>query len=125
MKLLINIVLPLILLVLQFSLKYFIDRKATVFNFVISILEVPLSIIFLGLSFFAAYVMTSETNIDQGFIWFLVTLFLAIISIFIWRRSVHQFENERFISATLLGILNLFISVPILVYSIMTLIVTQ
>lgn len=118
MEILINILLPVLLLMLQFSLKFFIDRKVNAFNFVLSILEFPLSTIFLSLSFFAAFLMTNKSRLEEGFALFLITVIITVFSVFFWRRAVNHFENEKFLYAFLLGLLNFSISIPLLLYSI-------
>ncbi|WP_163717235.1 hypothetical protein [Mangrovibacterium lignilyticum] len=113
--------LPLMLLTLQFCYKFFIDKEATTYDFVISILELPLSIMFLSLSFFAALVITNISQADLGFKWFLGTLIASIFSVFFWKRSVVYYEREKLKPAFWLGILNLAIAAPLFVYSIITL----
>ena len=109
-------ILPLILLCLQFSLKFFIDRRATAYNFFTSFLEIPISIFFLTLALLAAYIISGKGDIQFAFCLFLCILVILVFSIFFWRRSVEHFEKENFGYTTLLGILNLIISLPTLLY---------
>jgi hypothetical protein len=113
--------LPIMLLILQFSFKFFIDKEATLYNFVISIFELPLSIMFLSLSFYAALVMTKIEKVQLGFNWFLITLIATFFCVFFWKRSVKNYENENLKSAFGLGMLNLVISTPLFIYSIIIL----
>ena len=117
-----NILLPVILLGLQFSFKYFIDRRATAFNFVISILELPLSISFLALSFFSALIIAAKGQILEGLIFLLITIIFSVVCVFLWRRSVENFEKENFKKAFILGTLNIILSIPLLFCSIIFLV---
>lgn len=109
-------ILPLVLLGLQFSLKFFIDRRATGFNFVTSILEVPVNMFFVSLSLLAAFIIVGHGDVQQAFITFLVILCILVFCIFFWRRSVEHFEKKNFWSAFGLGFLNLALSLPTLIY---------
>lgn len=108
--------LPLILLGLQFGLKFFIDRRATAFNFVTAILEIPISMLFLTLSLISAYIIASKGDVQYPFMMFVAIVILLIFCIFFWRRSVEHFEKENFGYASCLGILNLVLSLPTLIY---------
>lgn len=109
-------ILPIILLGVQFSLKLFIDRRVTGFNFVTSILEVPINMFFVSLSLLAAFIIRGSGDIQNVFIIFLIILVILMFGIFIWRRSLDHFERENFWSAFGLGVLNLILSVPILIW---------
>jgi len=108
--------LPLILLGLQLSLKFFIDRRATAYNFFTAILEVPVSILFISLSLLSAFIIAGKGDLQMGFIYVLLILVVLTFCIFFWRRSVEHFERENFGYSTCLGILNLILSLPILLY---------
>jgi hypothetical protein len=108
--------LPLILLGIQFSLKLFIDRRATAFNFTTSILEVPINIFFISLALLSALIISGSGDIQKAFILSLLLLPALIISIFLWRRSVEHFENKRFFLSSVLGILNYVLALPTIVY---------
>lgn len=108
--------LPLILLGLQFSLKFFIDRRATAYNFFTAILEVPISILFISLSLLSAFIIAGTGDVQKAFIYVLCILVVLIFCIFFWRRSVEHFEKKNFGYSTSLGILNFVLSLPILLY---------
>lgn len=108
--------LPLVLLGLQFSLKLFIDRRATAYNFITSVLEVPINMIFVSLTLLAAFIIAGIGDVQKAFILFLAILSILIFCIFIWRRSIEQFDKKYFYWTFSLGILNLILALPILVY---------
>src|SRR5688572_28644814 len=86
--------LPLVLLGLQFSLKFFIDRRATAFNFVTSILEVPINMFFVSLALLAAFIIAGNGDLQKAFMFSLGILCLLVFCIFFWRRSVEHFEKQ-------------------------------
>jgi len=107
--------LPIILLGIQFSLKFFIDRRATAFNFVTSILEVPINIFFISLALLAALIISGNGDIQKAFMLSLGILFVLIFSIFFWRRSVEHFEKKNFVWSFCLGFLNWALALPTIV----------
>lgn len=108
--------LPFILLGIQFSLKYFIDRRATAFNFFVALLEVPINMFFISLSLLAGFIIAGSGNIQKAFIFFLMILLILIFCIFFWRRSVELFQNENYVKSFLLGFLNFILSLPVIIY---------
>ncbi len=108
--------LPLVLLGLQLSLKLFIDRRATAYNFAASILEVPINMFFISLALLAAFIIAGNGNVQKAFVFFLIVLFVLTFSIFFWRRSVEHFEKKYFFWAFGLGFLNLVLALPTIIY---------
>ncbi|MEN2414221.1 hypothetical protein [Flavobacterium mesophilum] len=111
-----KIILPLVLLGVQFSLKYFIDRRATAYNFATSILEIPISILFISISLLSGYIIAELYNVQTAFLYLLGIIVIVIFCIFFWRRSIEHLENKNFGYSIMLGILNLIISLPILIF---------
>lgn len=108
-------VIPVILLTVQFSFKFFVDRRATAYNFVVAILEVPISIIFITLSLTGGFIVTGKSQLKEAFIIFLLIILLLFFCILFWRRSVEHFEKKNFGYTVLLGVLNFFLSIPLII----------
>ena len=104
--------LPIILLGIQFSLKFFVDRKATAYNFAIAMLEIPISIFFITLSLIGGFIVAGNKGLEKGFLLFIIIIPLLIFGIFFWRRSVEHFEKKNFGYAICLGFLNYTLSIP-------------
>ena len=119
---LIPYVLPIILLILSFLLKLFIDRTVSLPSFISALLELPVDIMFLGLSFIAAFTITYKEKAGIGLLLFLTYLIIAILIIFCWRRAIKAFEASKLSISSLLGILNFLISIPALIFSIILII---
>lgn len=107
--------LPLILLGLQFSLKFFIDRRATALNFATAILEVPINMLFVTLALLSALIIAGNGDIQTAFIFFLAILSIVPFTIFFWRRSVEHLGRKYFFWCFGLGFINLTISLPIII----------
>lgn len=109
--------LPIILLCIQFFYKFFTDRRVTAYNFILEILEIPISILFISLSLIAGFIISAtKGNFQLSFIYFISILILLFICILLWRRSTEHFEKKNFWRALLLGVFNLSLSLPILIY---------
>ncbi|GLG82262.1 MULTISPECIES: hypothetical protein [Acinetobacter calcoaceticus/baumannii complex] len=111
-----SIILPVIVLVLSFSLKMFIDRQTTAHDAISSALELPVDIIFLSISLIVGFILVPRADTLTGFVWFCAYLILAIVIVFIWRRSTNMhINNGKYIG---LGFLNYLLSISSLYFSI-------
>jgi hypothetical protein len=117
--------LPLILLGVQFSLKFFIDRRATAYNFYVALLEVPISMFFISLSLLSAFIIAGGGDLQLAFIYVLLILVVLIFCLFFWRRSIENLDKKYFGRALGLGLLNLTIALPTIVFIIIFLIETK
>jgi len=90
-----GIILPIVLLVLEFMLKLFIDRSTTLPVLIRSVLELPVDISFLATSFVVAFTILSPSNSEEGLVRFVIYLIGTVLVIFGWRRSVACFEQDR------------------------------
>jgi len=109
-------VLPIVLLGLQLALKFFIDRRATAYNFIVAVLEVPINMFFISLSLIAAFIISGHGDTQLAFLFFLSILVVLIFGIFCWRRSVENLDQKKFIIACILGTVNLILSLPIFLF---------
>jgi hypothetical protein len=90
-----HILLPILLVLLAFLLKLLVDRSATTPLVVQSIYELPVSIMFLALSFATAFTITSTSNVSSGMTHSYLFLIAAILSVVMWRRSLLLFERDH------------------------------
>ena len=117
--------LPILLLGLQFSLKFFIDRRVSAYIFLSSLLEIPISILFLSLSLLAGYIIAGNGDLQTAFVLFVSILVMLIFCIFFWRRSTDHLDKKNFGYTTCLGITNLVLSLPTLLFVIYYIIETS
>lgn len=101
-----NVILPIALVVMAFLLKLFMDQSATVPLFIRSLFELPVSVIFLALSFATAYTITSPNNISSGMCHLYIFLVLTLICVVLWRRCTILFERNSHFWASVLFIIN-------------------
>lgn len=111
-----SIIMPAIVLGLSFFLKMFIDRQTTANDAIGSALELPVDIVFLSISLIVGFILTPKANTLMGFAWFGCYLVLAVLIVFIWRRSTNNhINNGKYVG---LGFLNYLLSIFSLYFSI-------
>ena len=110
--------LPVALLLLVFLLRLFVDRSVSVPDLIVSLLEFPTSIIFLGLSFVLAFTISSKENLGMAIVTVIIYLIVALLVIFLGRRAVRYFEVNRLFLMGSLGFISYIMCVPALFYSI-------
>lgn len=116
-------ILSILLLGLSFLLKLFVDRRTDIPIFINAILELPVDINFVGLSFTIAFIIKDTKNIESGLLTFFCYLLVSIITVFLWRKSGWCFEQNKIIWTILLALINLSLSTLLLFKSLELLIV--
>lgn len=106
-----EIALPVTLLVLAFLLKLLIDRASTAPIFIQSLLELPVDIAFLAMSFVIAYTINAGDKVGEGLLLFLIYIVSSIVIVFFWRRANSSFESNNFLITGLLTSINYFGSI--------------
>lgn len=119
-----NIILPIALVVMAFLLKLFMDQCATIPLVIRSLYEVPVTVVFLALSFTTAFTIAVPKNTATGLIHLFCFFIMALIIVVLWRRSMMLFEAEQGFWSAVLFVLNGTLSGLVLFESI-TLIATQ
>lgn len=101
-----DIVLPIILIIIAFLLKLFMDRNATLPHFIKSLYELPVDIVFLGLTFTTAFTISEASHMAKGMFYLFVFLVIALINVVLWRRSTTLYEQTSYSWASSLFVLN-------------------
>lgn len=79
---------------MSFILKLSIDKGVTFPAFVEAIYELPVDTMFLSITLVAAAVMRDgKGRSDSFFLWFLVGIFLTILSVIIWRKTIYLHDK--------------------------------
>ena len=115
--------LPIALLVLVFLLRLFVDRRVSVPDLIISLLEFPTNIVFLGLSFVLAFTISSKEDLAMAVLTLVIYVVVALLVVFLGRRAVRYFEVNRPFLMGLLGFISYIMCVPALFYSIRILVI--
>lgn len=105
-----NLLLPVALVAMAFILKLFVDQSVDTPRIIQSLYELPVSVIFLSLTFITAYIISSVNNIGVGLCYIYFYIIFAVVIIFLWRRSLRSFEMDHYIRSALLFIINASIS---------------
>ena len=103
--------LPVVLLVLAFLLKLLIDRASTAPIFIQSLMELPVDIAFLAMSFVIAFTINAGGRAGEGLLYFLTYIICSIVLVFFWRRSNSCFERDNYLMVGVLTSLNYFASI--------------
>ena len=119
-----EIILPLTLLVLAFSLKLSIDRNIEVPNLIQAICELPVDMIFLSISFLIAFTISKPTDPSEGLFLTISFIVVAVPVVILWRRSLKLFERKNDFWILLLC-LNMAISIFSLIQSMDVLLNTE
>jgi hypothetical protein len=112
-----EIVLPIVILVLSFLMKLFVDRSPDLPSLIETTYELPIDIIFLAITFAAAFAITNSAQSGRGLFHFSIYIGLAIIIIVMSRRSNKLFIVDKKTQSSALFVLNTVIAVVTLLVS--------
>ena len=105
-----NLILPFILVIIAFLLKLVVDRKVEIPNAIQAIIELPVDIIFLALTFSVAFTLSTKENQADGLFYGFVGITAAIVVVLIWKKTQALFLKNSHWWIFLL-IINLSISI--------------
>lgn len=108
----------MLLLVLAFTLKLFVERSTTAPVLVQSLLELPVDIIFLAMSFVTAFILGATGKAAEGLLTFIVYVVVAILLVALSRKSITNFEKDSYYKAGFLSFLNYAMALSCVIYSI-------
>lgn len=111
--------LAIVTLVLAFALKLLIDRSLCRSDFLSCLCDLPVDLIFTALAFFIAYSISTHSNVKSGLNLSLATIVISLIVIVLSRRSDRSFKNSQPGWGIIMMVLNAFIGITVLYYSIM------
>lgn len=112
------VLLPTAIVGLAFLLKLVVDRTAAVPDMVLALLELPVDIAFLALSFLAGAVISMPTAAADGLVLFIGYVVGSVLVVVLWRRSHRAFLEERWRHTTVQALLNYVLCVTALVVAI-------
>lgn len=114
-------VVPIVLFLLQTSLKLLTAESFVGNKLWAAILQSPVEIGFLALSFMATILVSDPSKVIPAIVSCFGYLLVLLISITIWKASPTSSKKEDIIKSSLLGFLNFSITLPMLVFSILML----
>jgi hypothetical protein len=112
-----EIVLPAIVLALSFMMKLFVDRTPNIPIAIQTTYELPIDIVFLALTFAAAFVIIKPGESGRGIVHFAVYVGISVLAIVLARRSNRFFDRNRWLLSAALFVFNLVIALSTLVIS--------
>lgn len=117
-----EIILPIALLIIAFLLKLMIDRSVDIPIAIQSLCELPVDTMFLSISFIVAFTISSADSKNSGLFFCFIYIIIAVIVVFIWRRTVKIYEDKNSNLWIILLFINFIIAVFALVNSVKTII---
>jgi hypothetical protein len=112
-----EITLPIVILVLCFLMKLFVDRSPDIPSTIETTYELPIDIIFLALTFAAAFTITHIQQSGRGLFHFAVYVVLAVLIVVMARRSNNLFVANKKTHSAAVFVLNAVVAVLTLVVS--------
>ena len=101
-----DVILPGIILAMAFLMKLFVDRSPDLPIFIEATYALPVDIVFLSMTFAAASCISKPTQAGTGLEHFAVYVLLAVLSIFLYRRSNTLFDSDEYFTSACLSLLN-------------------
>lgn len=107
------VLMPLIILGIKGLLKHSVGKKLNEITYGNLILELPIDILFISISFNIIYFSKSDAIIKLATIYICCQIFIAIIAVILWRHAVAEFEKkENLCAAFKFGIINFILTIP-------------
>ncbi|WP_449435079.1 hypothetical protein [Pedobacter steynii] len=116
-----DITLPFLILGMTYVVKLMIDENVDKVKAICSMCELPIDMIFLAISFLIAIVISDASNRNEGLFYMLLFMVLAMLNVFLAKRSIRMYQAHVNNKWVWLFVLNLFITVLCLRCSILTL----
>ncbi|MCU8238606.1 hypothetical protein M2G88_21570 [Vibrio vulnificus] len=98
--------LPIFLMILAFTLKLFVGKNTSAADFIQAIIELPIDVMFLALSFLAAFIMTHTGQTQREMLVFLAFIVSAIVIVAFSKKAVIAFEDDKVVKPVTFSLIN-------------------
>lgn len=98
--------LPVFLMILAFSLKLFVGKNTSIADFVQAIIELPADVMFLAMSFLAAFIMTHNGQTQREMLVFLAFVISAIVIVAFSKKAIIAFEDDKLLKPVIFSSIN-------------------
>lgn len=98
--------LPIFLMILAFTLKLFVGKNTSVADFAQAIIELPKDVMFLALSFLAAFIMTHSGQTQREMLVFLAFIVSAIVIVAFSKKAIIAFEDDKVLKPVVFSFIN-------------------
>lgn len=105
-----NVILPLILVLMAFILKLVVDKEVDLPSSIQAIIELPIDLIFLAITFYVATILSNSSIQNEGLLYSFIGLFISIIVVLISKKCSKLFINKRTKTWLLLLLFNIMVS---------------
>ena len=113
-----EILLPGIILCIAFGMKLFVDRSPDVPMMIETTYELPMDMVFLALTFAAAFSISNPAEAGRGLAHFASYVVAAIVCVALSRRSIRVFDQDKRFASAVVFVANFLIAMSTLVISV-------
>jgi hypothetical protein len=114
---LLEIALPGILLLTKALQKLVVGRALTLPDLIMAVLALPVDIVFLAASLLAGVAISAPGSGREGISIFALSLAISLLVVTFWRQSEKFFVQDQRWGTAILGLVNIFLSSAVLVFS--------
>ena len=114
-----HVILPLILVFMAFILKLVVDKEVDFPSSILAIIELPIDLIFLAITFYVATILSNFSDIPQvqsAFKAIRVCVFILILSAILKLRKKSVFDVVTIIVCALVFVLATFTEIPLFIF---------
>lgn len=90
-----HVILPLILVFMAFILKLVVDKEVDFPSSILAIIELPIDLIFLAITFYVATILSNSSIQNEGLLYSFIGLFVSIIVVLISKKCSKLFINKQ------------------------------
>lgn len=95
------IIIPIVSLFIAYTLKYFLGKEATKDTFVYFLLEFPVDLFFIGISFITSLFFLSNNLVIFGLIILLISIVGVAITCLLRQKAIKLYEKEKVASISI------------------------
>lgn len=100
------VLIPVLIFLITMGMKVAIGKDLHEITFGFVILEIPVNILFISIALTITFISKNEDKASAGITLMMIQLFLAFISVVIWKFSAKYLSDEKLFPCALLGLLN-------------------
>lgn len=110
------IIIPLFIFLITLGMKATIGKNLHEITYANTALEVPIDLLFISVALTVTYITKTTNNIVHGISILFILLFIALVSVLIWKYSSKHLINDRLLLCFFLAFINYNITIWPLIY---------
>lgn len=110
------IIIPLFIFLITLGMKATIGKNLHEITYANTALEVPIDLLFISVALTVTYITKATNHIVPGISILFILLFIALVSVLIWKYSSKHLINDRLLLCFFLAFINYNITIWPLIY---------